>query len=65
MLRLEGLMKDTNTQTNSKHFCEQMARDDDTWKLWMQFVFTDCYSYLALYLAIRGGNWKLRLSSLK
>ena len=31
----------------------------------MQLVFTDCYSYLALYLAIRGGNWKLRLSSLK
>ena len=31
----------------------------------MQFVFNDCYIYLALYLAKRGSSWKLRLSSLK
>jgi len=35
------------------------------WCLWVDFVFTDFYSYLTLYFAIRSGNWKLRLSILK
>ena len=34
-LRLEGLMIDTNTQTNFKYFFEQLAKDDHTLKLWM------------------------------
>ena len=28
-------------------------------------VFVNCYSYIGLYLAIRGSDWKLRVSSLK
>ena len=46
-------------------FVYQMAGLDDIWKLWVDFVFVNCYSYIGLYLAIRGSDWKLRVSSLK
>ena len=42
-----------------------MAELDDIWKLWIDFVFVNCYSYVGLYLALRGSDWKLRLGSLK
>jgi len=34
-------------------FIHQMSQIDDTWKFWAQFVFSDCYCYVGLYLAIR------------
>ena len=34
-------------------FIHQMSKIDDTWKFWAQFVFSDCYCYVVLYLAIR------------
>ena len=46
-------------------YIEQLSTRDDTWKFWCQFVFKDCLSYIALYLAIRCKNWKLHLSALK
>ena len=29
------------------------------------YIFHDCFSYIGLYLAIRGSNWKLHISCLK
>ena len=46
-------------------FVHRMAELDDIWKLWVDFVFVNCYSYVGLYLAIQGSDWKLRVSSLK
>ena len=34
-------------------------------KFWCQFVFSDCLSYIALYMAIRCKNWNLRVYALK
>ena len=65
MEQMEALLEDAETHPNFMKYIQQMAQADDTWKFWVQFVFSDCYSYIGLYLAIRGSNWKLRLSSLK
>lgn len=58
-------VKKTKTSTTFLKFVDDRTRTDDTWKLWHQFVFSDCYAYISLYLGIRSGNWKLRMSGLK
>ena len=65
MKRVEGLMQDTNSQANFLMFLECQSQADDTWKFLRQFILSDCYAYIGLYLAIRGGNWRLRMSGLK
>ena len=42
-----------------------MSNADPNWKFWIQFVFQDALAYIGLYLAIRSGNWLLRLASIK
>ena len=61
--RVDTLIHETNGLDNFMRFVYQMAEVDDTWKLWVDFVFVNCYSYITLYLAIRGSDWKLRISS--
>ena len=34
-------------------------------KFWLQFIFKDCFAYVALYLAIQSGNWDLRMAAIK
>ena len=46
-------------------FIEKMACNDDTWRFWVQFVFVDAMAYVSLYLAIRSGDWHLRMHSMK
>ena len=53
------------TFKNFTQFIHQMAITDKTWRLWIQFVFTDAMAYISLFLAIRSGDWHLRLHSLK
>ena len=42
-----------------------MEEKDPNWKFWKQFVFVDALAYVGLFLAIRSGNWKLRVASIK
>ena len=46
-------------------FIQKMARTDDTWHFWVQFVFEDAMAYLSLFIAICSGNWDLRVASIK
>ena len=55
----------SNTAKAFNTFTERLSSQDDTWKFWCQFVFEDCLSYVALYIAIRCKNWNLRVLALK
>ena len=42
-------------------FVKRCADGDDTWR----FVFCDALAYVGLFLAIRGGDWQLRMACMK
>ena len=46
-------------------FVKKRADEDDTWKFWRQFVFQDAMAYVGQFLAMRSGDWYLRLASVK
>ncbi len=48
-----------------RRFLQKMAQSDYTWRFWIQFVFEDAMAYIGLFLAIRSGNWNLRMASMK
>ena len=54
-----------NHFNNFKSFIQVLARTDDTWRFWVQFVFQDAMAYIGLFLAIRSGDWQLRMASMK
>ena len=62
-LHIEPML--SNAANTFHSFTEKVSRLDDIWKFWCQFVFKDCLCYIALYMAIRCKNWKLRVSALK
>ena len=61
--QIRQLLEDLHIEEKFMNFIHEQA--DDTWKLWVQYVFQDCYCYITLYLALDGSNWDLRVSSLK
>ena len=42
-----------------------MVAVDETWGLWVQFIFCDAMAYIGLYIGVRTGDWDLRTASLK
>ena len=44
---------------------DDLAAHDDTCELWYKFVLEDCLPYIGLYIAMRSGNWNLRMYSIK
>ena len=55
----------SGTYAEFQQFVERLAKIDDVWRFWNAFVFRDCFAYIGLHIAIRGGLWNLRLASLK
>ena len=53
------------THEQFKDFIRNMARKDETWRFWVQYVFVDAMAYVSLFLAMRSGDWHLRMSSIK
>ena len=59
---------DTSDSKSEKAFTEflnQKSSHDDNWRFWTGFVQEDCLAFINLYLSVRGGDWDLRLVSLK
>ena len=46
-------------------FMETQALSNKTWRFWKQFLLEDCFSYICLYIAIRSGDWTLRVIAIK
>ena len=63
--RISELVQDSQSEKEFMKFVKQMGDTDKTWRFWAQFIFTDCFCYFSLYLAVRSSNWHLRLASLK
>ena len=55
----------TTDFTHFHRFLKKMGSEDETWKFWVQFVLEDGLAYVGLFLAIRGGDWQLRMTSMK
>ena len=52
MVRIEALLQDSASLTDFKEFVNRIAQRDAVWRLWVNFVLTNCYCYITLYLAI-------------
>ena len=46
-------------------FIKEQTEKYDTWHFWSQFVFEDSFAYISLYLAMRSGQWDLRMAAIK
>ncbi len=58
-------VQDNALQQKFLSYLSSMASADTNWRFWKEFVFRDAYSYICLFLSIRGGVWKLRNASIK
>ena len=61
----EQLLQEMSSLAHFKEFVYHMAEKDKVWSLWADFVFVNCFCYVALYLGVHSSNWNLRLASLK
>ena len=62
---IQAITNNSFTHEEFMKYLEMKSMNDNTWKLWVDFVVKDCFVYIALYTAIRGRDWKLRVASLK
>ena len=57
--------KYNNLQQDFSQYMEEQALVNKMWRFWKQFVFKDCFCYVSLYLAMRSGQWDLRMAAIK
>ena len=65
LAHLQEKIQESSYHENFQHFLDTIGTVEPKWKFWIQFVFKDALAYIGLYLAIRSGNWLLRLASIK
>ena len=53
-----------NFHSDFMKYIEEQSSQNQTWKFWSQYVFHDCFVYVALHLAIRSGKWDLRTAAI-
>ena len=46
--RVQNHLEDSKTSTEFTTFVNARATADDTWRLWKEFVFTNCMAYISL-----------------
>lgn len=51
--------------TDFQQYIATLSAQDKTVKLWTKFILDDCLPYVGLYIAMRSGNWNLRMCSIK
>ena len=59
-----GEYVDAAVEQFSKLILANSTKDAD-WTFWKQFLEADMLSYIALFFAVRSGNWTLRIGALK
>ena len=65
LIQLRQRIEEASYSKKFQTFLCMMEEKDLNWKFWKQFVFVDALAYIGLFLAIRSGNWKLRVASIK
>ena len=65
LIQLRQRIQEAYYSKQFQTFLYVMEEKDLNWKFWKQFVFVDALAYVGLFLAIRSGNWKLRVASIK
>jgi hypothetical protein len=56
---LEGL------ESEFEEFRRVNCEKDDTFRFWDNYIHNDCMYYVGLFIAVRCGNWDLRMSCLR
>ena len=62
---LEFQTQNPDFLTKFFEWVSRLADKYPNWKFWKNFVFRDIFSYVSLFLSIRGGMWNLRLFAIK
>ena len=58
-------MSQTGEYQHFHEFLQKKSKDSENWEFWTQFVLRDGLAYVGMYLALRSGNWNLRVACMK
>lgn len=57
LLKVQYLVSEASTLVEFRVFVDELSETDSTWQLWSNFVFNDCFSYIALSLPSEHAIW--------